>query len=379
MIEILNHQLYSIGGPVLVTLIVVSVVATATAVFKLLSLWRLGVGRHRVARDAIQRWTAGDASGAYQLAAADRAALSQVAGEAINGVWRWPDDKDRAREMATGTALSLLDVMSSHVRVLETSVQAAPMLGLLGTVLGMIAAFNEMSVERRRRRSDRAGRRHLGGAVDDRARADDRHPVLLLHQLDRGPHRARARRDGHGDPDDRLRPGSRPGQPGTDRSDCSATRRAANRSVAALSRRMRGIQLRRGSKKGMKFMLMPLVDVIFLLLTFFMLSSKLAPYSALTLGDYHREGAVSTATDAPAQAQPDVILTLSAGEVRANGTALPLAEFPAEAERLKQGGAESVVVFLRPSATAQDIVSVLEALKRTAFASVSVRTRQGAG
>ena len=53
---------------------------------------------------------------------------------------------------------------------------------------------------------------------------------------------------------------------------------------------MSGIQLRRSSKKGMRFMLMPLVDVIFLLLTFFMLSSKLAPYSALTLGDYHREG-----------------------------------------------------------------------------------------
>ena len=58
---------------------------------------------------------------------------------------------------------------------------------------------------------------------------------------------------------------------------------------------MRGIQLRRDSKKGMRFMLMPLVDVIFLLLTFFMLSSKLAPYSALTLGDYRLEAAVSTA------------------------------------------------------------------------------------
>jgi biopolymer transport protein ExbD len=143
---------------------------------------------------------------------------------------------------------------------------------------------------------------------------------------------------------------------------------------------MRGIQLRGGSKKNMRFMLMPLVDVIFLLLTFFMLSSKLAPYSALMLGDYHREAAVSTATDeAPPQAQPDVILTLSAGEVRSNGTTLPLAMFAAEAERLKQAGAESVVVFLRPSATAQDIVSVLEALRRTAFGSVSVRTRRGAG
>jgi biopolymer transport protein ExbB len=152
MIDLLLHQLHSIGGPVLVALLVVSVVATATAVFKLLSMRRLGVGRHRVAQEVLQRWTAGDASGAYQSASADGTALSRVVSEAITGVWRWPNDKERAREMATGTALSLLDQMSSHVRVLETSVQAAPMLGLLGTVLGMIAAFNEMSLS--------------GGAVD---------------------------------------------------------------------------------------------------------------------------------------------------------------------------------------------------------------------
>ena len=152
MIDLLLQQLHSIGGPVLVALLIVSVVATATAVYKLLSLRRLGVGRHRVAREVLQRWAAGDAAGAYQHAAGDQAALSRVVGEAITGVWRWPNDKERAREMATGTALSLLDTMSSHVRVLETSVQAAPMLGLLGTVLGMIAAFNEMS--------------HSGSAVD---------------------------------------------------------------------------------------------------------------------------------------------------------------------------------------------------------------------
>jgi len=152
MIDLLIRQLHSIGGPVLITLLIVSIVATATAVYKLLSLRRLGVGRHRVAEEVLKRWAEGDASGAYQQAAADQAAMSRVVAEAITGVWRWPDDKERAREMATGTALSLLDAMSRHVRVLETSVQAAPMLGLLGTVLGMIAAFNEMS--------------HSGGAVD---------------------------------------------------------------------------------------------------------------------------------------------------------------------------------------------------------------------
>src|SRR6476620_6781825 len=99
---------------------------------------------------------------------------------------------------------------------------------------------------------------------------------------------------------------------------------------------MAAFQLRRPRKKGMRFMLMPLVDVIFLLLTFFMLSSNLAPYSALMLGDYRREsGPPGTAEARPTEAQPDVILTVSAGEVRANGAALPIADFREEAVRLK--------------------------------------------
>jgi biopolymer transport protein ExbD len=143
---------------------------------------------------------------------------------------------------------------------------------------------------------------------------------------------------------------------------------------------MAAFQLRGPRRKGMRFMLMPLVDVIFLLLTFFMLSSNLAAYSALTLGDYRREAqAAAGSQPAPAAAQPDLVLTVSAGEVRANGTPVPLTGFAAEAARLKGSGARSVVVFVRPSATAQDIVSVLEGLKRAEFATVSVRTRQGAG
>lgn len=142
---------------------------------------------------------------------------------------------------------------------------------------------------------------------------------------------------------------------------------------------MPAIHVRRNGKKSMKFMLMPLVDVIFLLLTFFMLSSNLSPYSALMLGDYRREESTAQPAPATAAAQPDVVITVSAGEARANGATTPLADFMEEAVRLKDGGADSVVVFVRPSATAQDIVSVLEALKRAAFATVNVRTRQTAG
>jgi biopolymer transport protein ExbD len=140
---------------------------------------------------------------------------------------------------------------------------------------------------------------------------------------------------------------------------------------------MRQLGLKLPRRKGMHFMLIPLVDVIFLLITFFMLSSNLAAYSALSLGDYRREGEASAPpAEAAAAAQPDLLVTVSSGEVRANGTLMPMAAFADEAARLKQAGAVNAVVFVRPSATTQDIVTVLEVLKRTAFATVSVRTRQ---
>ena len=49
-----------------------------------------------------------------QQASADQAALSKVVGEAMNGVWRWPADKERAREVASVTALSLLAFLNIH-------------------------------------------------------------------------------------------------------------------------------------------------------------------------------------------------------------------------------------------------------------------------
>jgi biopolymer transport protein ExbB len=145
MRDIIISQFYSIGGPVLAVLLALSVVATAVAVFKLMALSRLGVGRRRIADQVVAKWEAGDAGGAQMLAASDQTALGRVLAEAIGARLRWPNDKERAREVATGKALSLLDAMNRHVRLLETCVQAAPMLGLLGTVLGMIAAFAEMS------------------------------------------------------------------------------------------------------------------------------------------------------------------------------------------------------------------------------------------
>ena len=68
-----------------------------------------------------------------------------------------PADRDRAREVAAHIAIHQLSTMSKRLRFLETVAQAAPMLGLLGTVIGMISAFAELSSK--------------GGAIDPSALA----------------------------------------------------------------------------------------------------------------------------------------------------------------------------------------------------------------
>lgn len=157
MIDLIGEQLFSIGGPVYVALIAVSVVATATTVYKIVQFWQLGIGRHRSAETALARWTSGDRDQAARLASGDQTGLARVAAVAMSAMLRHPGDPEHAREAAGQEAIQTLTLIGARLRVLEAIVQAAPMLGLLGTVIGMIDAFASLS----------AG----GGAVDPGALA----------------------------------------------------------------------------------------------------------------------------------------------------------------------------------------------------------------
>jgi biopolymer transport protein ExbB len=145
MLEIITDQLSTSGGPVLIALLLVSVVATATTFFKLVQFARLGVGRRKVPQQAMVYWHGGDRGSAYQLVAADRGQLSSVLAAAMAILNNNPRDITAARQAATQRAVESLGVVSKYLRIVESVVQAAPMMGLLGTVLGMIEAFGKVS------------------------------------------------------------------------------------------------------------------------------------------------------------------------------------------------------------------------------------------
>jgi biopolymer transport protein ExbB len=143
--DLIIRQLATFGGPVLIALFLVSIAATATTIFKALQFSRLGVGQHRVARQALTFWHNGDRAQAFHLASSDTAQLSAVITSAMSALGHNPRDINGARQLATQTALQALSGISRYLRVIEAVVQAAPMLGLLGTVIGMIEAFGKVS------------------------------------------------------------------------------------------------------------------------------------------------------------------------------------------------------------------------------------------
>lgn len=165
MLDVLIGQLGSAGGPVLLALLAVSIAATAVSIFKIVQFRRMGAGRLRGARRAVALWVAGDRARAVEEAGREVSPASVTALSAMKSLTRYPGERQRAQEIAAQTALDQLTAMSRHLRFLEAVVQASPMLGLLGTVVGMISAFGELS--------------RGGGAIDPSALATGIWAALL--------------------------------------------------------------------------------------------------------------------------------------------------------------------------------------------------------
>lgn len=126
-------------------LAIMSLLAITVAFLKLFQFARLGVGRHRAAEAILEDWLGGRADAALTRAAERKFVLSRVLQSVFSGLRARPGDQDFAEELGRQTALVEISQMTSRMRVLETVVQAAPILGLLGTVIGMIDAFSTLA------------------------------------------------------------------------------------------------------------------------------------------------------------------------------------------------------------------------------------------
>ncbi|WP_417258955.1 MotA/TolQ/ExbB proton channel family protein [Celeribacter sp.] len=129
-------RIADLGGPVVLILIAASILATTVVLIKLWQFKQARVGSHKELGAAITAWDAGDHDAARAHLSRSRSYLRDVLDHAMSG------QTESARLNAE--AETRFARLESGFRLLDSVAQMAPLLGLFGTVLGMISAFQSL-------------------------------------------------------------------------------------------------------------------------------------------------------------------------------------------------------------------------------------------
>jgi len=138
------EKIIRIGGPVVMVLAVFSIAALTVVFWKCWQFWMVRGMNSPQVELVLQHIEKKDHAQAQLLMGGRRNPRTRLLSrglQLLSGAHLSPAD---LREELTRIARRQLNQLGSHLRILEVVAMVAPLLGLLGTVLGMISAFQAM-------------------------------------------------------------------------------------------------------------------------------------------------------------------------------------------------------------------------------------------
>ncbi|MBR9866154.1 MAG: MotA/TolQ/ExbB proton channel family protein [Oceanospirillales bacterium] len=135
-------RMLEIGGPVVWILIALSVFSLSIIFLK---LWQFTVIKPESTNDiseSLRKWRSHDPMGAVNALHSKRP-VSGIIGYAMQGITQQQDHHLLQDELSR-QATHLVNQLRTLLRPLEVIASLSPLLGLMGTVLGMIVAFQQM-------------------------------------------------------------------------------------------------------------------------------------------------------------------------------------------------------------------------------------------
>lgn len=133
-----------LGGPAIWAIALLSLATVALIIWKAMAFARLGAWRRARAERAVALWQAGRAAAALTEAEAGTGMRARFAAAALSARSDPAMTDDWAQEEAARVGRRILAEAGTGLRALELIASIAPLLGLLGTVLGMIEAFQTL-------------------------------------------------------------------------------------------------------------------------------------------------------------------------------------------------------------------------------------------
>jgi biopolymer transport protein ExbB len=142
----IDHMIQSLdrGGPALWVIFALSVVLFTISIWKSWHLAQMGAWRHRRLVRVLGHWAQGNIAAAKDQLGTATDVRTQMARAAIDAILTPTISETDAKDECMRVGRAILHQAKSGLRLIELIASIAPLVGLLGTVLGMIDAFQAL-------------------------------------------------------------------------------------------------------------------------------------------------------------------------------------------------------------------------------------------
>lgn len=135
---------FKLGGPVIFILVGISILAITLMLMKFWQFIACKAGQSKVIDEAMALWLQGHLDRAINMLTPLKSASSQSIAMAMNMRKEGGYTRDDIENTVILVAKQYLHNLQRHLKTLDAITQIAPLLGLFGTVLGMIKAFQTL-------------------------------------------------------------------------------------------------------------------------------------------------------------------------------------------------------------------------------------------
>ena len=134
------------GGPVVIALIVMSIIGLTVLLLKIWQFFVQQIDKREFIEQAINAWRNEDLELMKHVLDTSKNPIARVIESAAFACTQKNISDQVAREEVIRVATSELTKLKSYLRIIEVIAALSPLLGLFGTVLGMIEAFHRLEL-----------------------------------------------------------------------------------------------------------------------------------------------------------------------------------------------------------------------------------------